>query len=90
MNSKIEQLNLDDPYSGKAWLISFEAFSRSKQIEDKLSADGNSPMTDAFLSRCGAKALLKILSLAPDKQIETMLFKDIKNLLKITWLQGSV
>ena len=82
MEPKLESLVLDDAECAKAWLVSFEALCRAKQIEDKLSTIGTSAVTDAFLARCGGKPLLKIMSLVSDKDIERMLFKDIKQVIE--------
>ena len=79
---KFECLDLDNADTCKAWIISFEALCRSKALEDKASATGTSEVTDAFLSRCGAKALLKIMSLMPSKNVEKMMFKEVKKIIE--------
>lgn len=71
-------LPLENVETCKAWLVSFEALCRSKAIDDVMTKTGNYPKTDKFLELCGSKALLKIVSLLPGKQIDTVSFKDIK------------
>jgi len=75
-------LALDNPDAAKCWLISFEGHCRSKQIEDKLQTDNTSPKTNRFLEKCDAKTLLKLMSLIPDKNIENLLYSDIKKVRK--------
>ena len=60
------------------WLIAFEAHCRTKKLRDALGKDGTSPQTDQFLERCGSKALLKIISMLPGKNITQLTFATIK------------
>jgi len=78
MDGDKTNLSLNDPQVVKCWLISFEGHCRTKQIADKIGADGSSPKTDKFLERVDPKALLKIISLLPGKNMETILFSEIK------------
>ena len=79
MDSKYGVLPLDNAEECRCWLIAFEAHCRSKDIEDEVQDSGTSPKTDKFLERCGTKPLLKIISMMPGRNIESALFKDIKN-----------
>ena len=72
-------LPLDSAEACHCWMIAFEAHCRAKSIKDEIDTNtGTSPKTDVFLERCGPKALLKIVSLLPGKNIETNTFGDIK------------
>ena len=79
MEQELNVLPLNDANLTKCWLLSFEAHCRSKQIEDKKNDVGSYDKTDKFLEKCGSKAILKIISLLPGKNIEKLEFKDIKN-----------
>ena len=74
----MDNLNFDDVESCKCWILSFEASCRAKKVVDKLEANNCSPVTDRFLEKCGHKALLKLISLMPNKSIENELFSEIK------------
>ena len=43
-----------------------------------MSDEGTSPKTDKFIERCGTKALLKIISILPGKDVEKLEFEVIK------------
>ena len=78
ISDRIEPLPLDDAENCKCWLLSFEAHCRSKNITDDVSDEGMSPKTDKFIERCGTKALLKIISILPSKDVEKLEFEVIK------------
>ena len=80
MSSKVDPLPLENADECRCWLVAFEAHCRSKGIEDEIGDSGTSPQTDKFLERCGTKPLLKIISMLPGANLETLLFQDIKNL----------
>ena len=82
MDSSRSVLLLDKPEEAMAWLVSFEAMCRSKEIKDVKGDDGTFLKTDKFLERCGTKALLKIISLMPGRDIEKQQFSEIKNTIK--------
>ena len=77
-NRKVESLNMDNADESKVWLIAFEARCRTKKLNDKIDGGTTSPQTDAFLESCGAKALLKLITLMPGKEIQKEKFSDIK------------
>ena len=43
-----------------------------------MSDEGTSPKTDQFFEKCGTKALLKIISILPGKDVEKLVFEVIK------------
>ena len=79
MDTEIGNLQLNDGNLTKCWLVAFEAHCRSKQIADVRNTLGTSDKTDKFLEKCGSKAILKIISLLPGKNIEHVEFKEIKD-----------
>ena len=78
MPDKINAIPLENAEECRCWLVAFEAHCRSKNLDDELQDSGTSPKTDRFLEKCGTKALLKIISMMPGRNIETILFDDIK------------
>ena len=63
MDSLRSNLILEKADEVNAWIISFEAMCRSKNIDDtKTGSSVNSAKTDKFIEKCGTKALLKIIS----------------------------
>ena len=78
MSDRTESLPLDDAENCECWLLSFEAHCRSKTSRTMWVNKGTSPKTDKFIERCGAKALLKIISMLPGKDVEKLEFEVIK------------
>ena len=81
MSDRTEPLTLDDGEKCKCWLLSFEAHCRSKNIRDVINNEGTSPKTDKFIEKCGTKALLKIISMLPGRDVEKIEFEDIKTVI---------
>ena len=78
MLDRTQPLPIDDAENCECWLLSFEAHCRSKNIADNVSDEGTSPKTDKFIEKCGTKALLKIISILPGKDVEKLEFELIK------------
>ena len=78
MANKNEPLSLENSDNCRAWLLSFGAHCRTKNISDSIPTNGTSEMMDAFIERCGTQPLIKIISMFPGKDIETMTFKEVK------------
>ena len=81
MSDRTEPLTLDDAEKCKCWLLSFEAHCRSKNITDVINDEGTSPKTDKFIEKCGTKALPKIISMLPGRDVEKIEFEDIKTVI---------
>ena len=83
MAEKIGALVMSNADECKAWLISFQALCRTKGIADITTKGAEKyHKTDKFLELCGTKALLKLISLLPGKDIEQTEFCDIKAAIK--------
>ena len=70
------QLNvLEDPELTEAWLRSFAALSRTKGLKDSAK---EKEVTDLFLSRLSVEVLRKVSIMVHPKELETMTFEDIR------------
>ena len=52
-----------------------------KNITDVINDERTSPKTDKFIEKCGTKALLKIISMLPGRDVEKIEFEDIKTVI---------
>ena len=75
---KSQPLPLETPEECRVWLIAFEAHCRGKKLTDDPTDDASSPQTDNFLERCGSKALLKIISMLPGRDITKLKYADLR------------
>ena len=79
MSGTLGTLPLDSAEACKCWIVSFEALCRNKKMDDKVTADGNTPKADKFLELCGTKPLLKIVTLFPGEEMDKLAFIKIKD-----------
>ena len=79
MASRLTEMDLSKPESARTWLIAFNALARSKGWQD---TDATSKtIADNFLASCGIAALEKIQFIVSPRNLEEMLFQDIKTAL---------
>ena len=69
-------LDLDDLRLTQAWMIAFNARCRADKLVDDTTTKVYAK-TDAFLARCGPKALSTLINLMPSVDIDTVPFKTI-------------
>ena len=72
-------LILDDPDNAEAWIRCFSASACSKKLKDEINDCYE--ITDLFLAKAGIEAVKKISLMVYPKELENMIFDDIKTVI---------
>ena len=73
---------LDDPEYVETWIRCFDALAREKKLRDRRSKEEQNEITDMFLATAGCEAIQKVSTMAYQRNLEELTFKEISEVIK--------